>query len=43
MTPQAPWTEIWIRKAPAAGTFNVTLGLAGYGEAYFDDFRVYPK
>jgi len=31
---------VLFRKAPAAGTFNVTLGLAGYGEAYFDDFRV---
>jgi hypothetical protein len=31
---------VLFRKAPATGTFNVTLGLAGYGEAYFDDFRV---
>jgi hypothetical protein len=31
---------ILYRKAPADGSFNVTLGLAGYGEAYFDDFRV---
>jgi hypothetical protein len=29
-----------FRKAPADGTFTVTLGLAGYGEVYFDDFRV---
>ena len=29
-----------FRKAPADGTFTVTLGLAGYGEAYFDDFSV---
>ena len=29
-----------FRKAPASGTFTVTLGLAGYAEAYFDDFRV---
>jgi hypothetical protein len=29
-----------FRKAPADGNFTVTLGLAGYGEAYFDDFRV---
>ena len=29
-----------FRKAPADGTFTVTLGLAGYAEAYFDDFRV---
>ena len=28
------------RKAPADGTLTVTLGLAGYGEAFFDDFRV---
>ena len=31
---------VLFRKAPAAGTFTVTLGLAGYAEAYFDDFRV---
>ena len=31
---------VLFRKAPATGTFNVTLGLSGYGEAYFDDFRV---
>ena len=31
---------VLYRKAPADGTFHVTLGLAGYGEAYFDDFRV---
>ncbi len=29
-----------FRKAPGNGTFTVTLGLAGYGEAYFDDLRV---
>ena len=29
-----------FRKAPADGTFTVTLGLAGYGEALFDDLRV---
>jgi hypothetical protein len=28
------------RKAPADGTFTVTLGLAGYGEVLFDDLRV---
>ena len=28
------------RKAPSDGTFTVTLGLAGYGEAFFDDLRV---
>jgi hypothetical protein len=31
---------VLYRKAPASGTFTVTLGLAGYGEAFFDDFRV---
>jgi hypothetical protein len=29
-----------FRKAPADGTFTVTLGLAGYGQAYFDEFSV---
>ena len=29
-----------FRKAPADGTFTITLGLAGYGEALFDDLRV---
>jgi hypothetical protein len=29
-----------FRKAPSDGTFTVTLGLAGYGEAYFDDLQV---
>jgi hypothetical protein len=29
-----------FRKAPSDGTFTVTLGLAGYGEAFFDDLRV---
>jgi hypothetical protein len=31
---------VLFRKAPADGTFTVTLGLAGYAEAFFDDFRV---
>ena len=31
---------VLFRKAPGNGTFNVTLGLAGYGEAFFDDLRV---
>ena len=31
---------VLFRKAPASGKFNVTLGLAGFGEAYFDDLRV---
>ena len=29
-----------FRKAQADGTFTVTLGLAGYGEVYFDDLKV---
>ena len=31
---------VLYRKAPSDGKFTVTLGLAGYGEAFFDDFRV---
>jgi hypothetical protein len=31
---------VLFRKAPADGTMTVTLGLAGYAEVYFDDFRV---
>jgi hypothetical protein len=31
---------VLYRKAPADGELTVTLGLAGYGEAYFDDFRI---
>jgi len=31
---------VLYRKAPADGEFTVTLGLAGYGLAQFDDFRV---
>jgi hypothetical protein len=31
---------VLFRKAPADGTFTVTLGLAGYGEAFFDDLQV---
>jgi hypothetical protein len=31
---------VLFRKAPTDGTFTVMLGLAGYAEAYFDDFRV---
>jgi len=31
---------VLYRKAPANGTFSVTLGLAGYQDVYFDDFRV---
>jgi hypothetical protein len=29
-----------FRRAPSDGAFTVTLGLAGYGEAYFDDLQV---
>ncbi len=39
--PLAEYHRILLfRKAPADGTFTVTLGLAGYGEAYFDNLRV---
>jgi hypothetical protein len=31
---------VLYRKAPADGSFYVTLGLAGYGDVFFDDFRV---
>jgi hypothetical protein len=31
---------VLYRKAPQDGSFTVTLGLAGYGEAEFDDLRV---
>ncbi len=35
------WSRVILfRKAPADGDYTVTLGLAGYGEAYFDDLRV---
>ncbi len=36
----APTRVVLYRKAPADMTFTVTLGLAGYGEAYFDDLNV---
>jgi hypothetical protein len=39
--PLAEYSRVILyRKAPADGNFTVTLGLAGYGEARFDDFRV---
>ncbi|WP_165250588.1 hypothetical protein [Paludisphaera soli] len=39
--PIVNWSRVVLfRKAPADGEFNVTLGLAGYGQAWFDDFRV---
>ena len=31
---------VLYRKAPADGVVRVMLGLAGYGEVFFDDFRV---
>ncbi|MGC8643382.1 MAG: hypothetical protein ACP5XB_26285, partial [Isosphaeraceae bacterium] len=31
---------VLFRKAPSDGKLTVTLGLAGYGEAFFDDLRV---
>lgn len=31
---------VLFRRAPADGVVSVTLGLAGVGEAYFDDFRL---
>ena len=31
---------VLFRKAPSDASFTVTLGLAGYAEAYFDDLRV---
>jgi hypothetical protein len=31
---------VLYRKAPTDCTLTVTFGLAGYGDAYFDDFRV---
>ncbi len=35
------WTEVTLyRKAPKDGTMTVTLGLAGYGEAFFDRLRI---
>ncbi len=35
------WSRVMLyRKAPADGDYTVTLGLAGYGEVYFDDLRV---
>ncbi|AMV37657.1 hypothetical protein [Planctomyces sp. SH-PL62] len=39
--PIANWSRVVLyRKAPADGEFTATLGLAGYGAAWFDDFRV---
>ncbi len=45
-TPQAlaeEWFEIvYYRRAPEDGTMSITLGLAGYGWAAFDDLKVEP-
>jgi len=45
--PIPDWQELILyRRAPADGALTVTLGLAGYGEAFFDDLkveRVFPK
>ncbi|HEV3164262.1 MAG TPA: hypothetical protein VGZ22_09550 [Isosphaeraceae bacterium] len=35
------WAELILyRRAPADGPLTVTLGLAGFGEAYFDDLKI---
>lgn len=35
------WTEIvLLRRVPDDGELSVTLGLAGFGDAYFDDLRI---
>ena len=35
------WSRVVLyRKAPTDTTLTVTFGLAGYGDAFFDDFRV---
>jgi hypothetical protein len=35
------WTRVVLyRRAPEDGVLTVTLGLAAYGDVYFDDFRV---
>ncbi|MDR3639657.1 MAG: hypothetical protein P4L84_38005 [Isosphaeraceae bacterium] len=35
------WTRVVVyRRAPEDGSLTVTLGLAAYGDVYFDDFRV---
>jgi hypothetical protein len=37
------WSEVVLyRRAPADGALSVTLGLAGFGEAFFDDLRIEP-
>jgi hypothetical protein len=37
------WFEVvYYRRVPADGTMDVTLGMAGYGFAAFDDFKIEP-
>jgi len=37
------WYEaVYYRRVPADGTLTVTLGMAGYGYASFDDFKIEP-
>ena len=37
------WFEVvYYRRVPADGTLNVTLGMANYGWAAFDDFKIEP-
>jgi hypothetical protein len=31
---------VLFRRAPADGVMTVTLGLASYGEAFFNDFKI---
>jgi hypothetical protein len=39
----ADWYEaVYYRRVPADGTLSVTLGMAGYGYASFDDFKIEP-
>jgi hypothetical protein len=39
----ADWYEVvYYRRVPADGTLSVTLGLAGYGFASFDDLKIEP-
>jgi hypothetical protein len=37
------WSEVTLlRRVPTDGELTVTLGLAGFGTAYFDDLRIEP-
>jgi hypothetical protein len=37
------WSEVILyRRSPEEGALSVTLGLAGFGEAFFDDLRIEP-